>query len=545
MYDDRGHKANSLLFHSINSGHDLSLIGQSSHEIDVLSPPVSPLDFPKPVIGQTEHWKNVPVVDHITGGRITAKNILVPLPALTPQKQRLVDRTRHIGIGDPFLHHPNHAYLTKKRIAKSSNGQLRLCILLRPRSLSNAGLTSSDDDSSSTLSSDYDCEGEWETTDELVVLKVSQKDRIRRDNRGVFSQDPFSEVAAQQYVGNYHPHVLGCHEAFQDDQYIYTVLPYCPGRDLHSTLVAGGGSSSSVSSVDSSTGSVTSRSSSSSSSSSRRLVESHAREWFGHLLEGISHLQKKGICHGGLCLENILIDIDGNLVLSDFGLARRIPYVDESNMGGGGISDVSEGTSRRLIQCCIPQNLSACNGGNPMYMAPELVHGAHQPTNSSSNKTALNECCFDGFAVDLWALGVSLFVMLTGSAPFSIANELDSRFVQISIRGNLHKLPIMQDLSSSVVHLLQNMLWENPSHRLSLGDLLVHPWVNPPDLVQNSSFEKDMEHVDEKPQTKKRIHHLSFYQLRSLGGGDTVVGNCRRFGRGRDKPLASQRMASF
>ncbi|KAL7568775.1 hypothetical protein ACA910_021764 [Epithemia clementina (nom. ined.)] len=216
-------------------------------------------------------------------------------------------------------------------------------------------------------------------------------------------------------------------------------------------------------------------------------------------------------------------------------------------MGGGGISDVSNGSSRRLIRCLVPCDLNADNGGNPMYMAPELVEASQVFGACSSKVSKMEECCFDGFAVDLWSLGVVLFVWLTGSAPFHIAHESDARFAQISVQGLLHKIPSLQELSPSAVHLLQNMLWADPLSRLTLSDILVHPWVNPPETVHGKAFEALLVvgTADNPRPSKKRLHHLSFYQFLSFhsSSSDAVL---RNSGKGCEKPLLlSQRMASF
>ena len=89
-----------------------------------------------------------------------------------------------------------------------------------------------------------------------------------------------------------------------------------------------------------------------------------------------------------------------------------------------------------------------------------------------------NKVAFDGFAVDLWAAGVILYIMLTGFPPYDQASRTDQRF-DLIIRGHL-----MRQLSSWGINLseeagdlMQKMLKLDPKDRLTLAQVLSHPWV--------------------------------------------------------------------
>jgi serine/threonine protein kinase len=148
-----------------------------------------------------------------------------------------------------------------------------------------------------------------------------------------------------------------------------------------------------------------------------------------------------------------MVDENDHLVLIDLGMALRVPYTDPCNMGC--ITDASEGAVRRLIH---PQG----QGGKLMYLAPEVVASD----------------CFDGFAIDLWAAGVVLFVLLVGLAPFKWAHASDKRYAKISkgcLQELMHGLNI--PLSDEACDLLQNMFWRDPHKRLTLAQVMQHPWV--------------------------------------------------------------------
>jgi len=91
---------------------------------------------------------------------------------------------------------------------------------------------------------------------------------------------------------------------------------------------------------------------------------------------------------------------------------------------------------------------------------------------------------FDGFAVDLWSAGVILYIMLTGFPPYDHANRADQRF-EIIVEGLLVNQLQEWDinLSKDAGALLQNMLREKPGDRLTLGQVMNHPWVTNPDVT--------------------------------------------------------------
>jgi serine/threonine protein kinase len=114
-----------------------------------------------------------------------------------------------------------------------------------------------------------------------------------------------------------------------------------------------------------------------------------------------------------------------------------------------------------------------CGGSNPQYVAPELMLKNDDP--------------FDGYAVDLWACGVMLFVMLLGSDHLFAAPVPDDRkFQEICVRSNLKNH--VRDLGSSskknaigvsdaALDLLQRMLRAEPRDRLTLSQVQEHPWL--------------------------------------------------------------------
>ena len=106
-----------------------------------------------------------------------------------------------------------------------------------------------------------------------------------------------------------------------------------------------------------------------------------ARRIFKQLAEGIYYLHSRNIAHRDIKLDNVLIEETTRAIkLIDFGFSVVTP---------------SDGGKLKIF----------C--GTPSYMAPELVR----------------KHSYDGKQVDMWALGVLLYVMLTGVLPFRGSTE--------------------------------------------------------------------------------------------------------------------------
>jgi len=150
----------------------------------------------------------------------------------------------------------------------------------------------------------------------------------------------------------------------------------------------------------------------------------------------------------------VLVDENSHALVIDLGMCIRIPY--NAPDGSDGVFDASTGSIRKLV---LPQG--QC--GKPNYITPEILRNTEP---------------FDGFAVDVWAVGIVLFIMLVGLPPFEWASPDDPRF-RLICRGGLDQLleQWRRPISYPAMDLLQNILREDPRERLSLFQILQHPWV--------------------------------------------------------------------
>jgi serine/threonine protein kinase len=99
----------------------------------------------------------------------------------------------------------------------------------------------------------------------------------------------------------------------------------------------------------------------------------------------------------------------------------------------------------------------------PKYIFPEVLN---------------SETPFDGFGIDLFSVGVVLFIMLVGLPPWEFAREEDPRYRMVSGGGLEQMLHSWgRPISPLAADLLQNMLRDDPKDRLSLLEIKDHDWV--------------------------------------------------------------------
>lgn len=149
-----------------------------------------------------------------------------------------------------------------------------------------------------------------------------------------------------------HPNVLKIQEVMATKTKIYLVMEYAAGGELFGKLRRG------------------------------RLTESAARRYFQQLVSALHFCHQNGVAHRDVKPQNLLLDRDGNLKVSDFGLSA-LPEQIKNGM---------------LHTAC----------GTPAYTAPEVVARRG----------------YDGAVADAWSCGVILFVLLAGYLPFDDSNLL-------------------------------------------------------------------------------------------------------------------------
>lgn len=162
--------------------------------------------------------------------------------------------------------------------------------------------------------------------------------------------------------------------------------------------------------------------------------ESDAQKVLLSIAGALKHCHDNHIVHRDLKPENILMlteDEDSPLKIADFGFATEI--------SAGEDLDTTLGT--------------------PNYIAPEMLN--RLPYNS---------------AVDMWAFGVIIYVMLCGYPPFYAESnpEMFDRIRQCNYRFDS---PYWDSISSEAKDLISKLLLLDPTKRLTIEQVLAHPWM--------------------------------------------------------------------
>ncbi|KAF2842994.1 Pkinase-domain-containing protein [Patellaria atrata CBS 101060] len=201
----------------------------------------------------------------------------------------------------------------------------------------------------------------------------------------------------------------------------------------------------------------------------QKLTEAETRKIFIQLFQAVKYLHDRNIVHRDIKPENILlIDRDLHVKLADFGLAKII------------------GEESFTTTLC----------GTPSYVAPEILE--------NSNHRRYTR------AVDIWSLGVVLYICLCGFPPFS--DELYSAENPYTLSQQIkqgrfdYPSPYWDSVGDPALDLIDRMLTVNVEARITVDECLEHPWMTQRELKVNDSTDGltgAMSHLDF---SKRKMH---------------------------------------
>ena len=233
----------------------------------------------------------------------------------------------------------------------------------------------------------------------LVAMKVMNK-------QDIISSNKVKPVMLERniLVRLKHPFIVNLEDAFHTKHYLHLVLEFCPAGELFFHL-----------------------------SNRKNFAEEEARAIIAEVILAIEYLHSNDIVYRDLKPENVLVDFNGHIKLTDFGLCKK-------NFKRGDLSN------------------SLC--GSPEYICPEMLNsGTHSRT------------------LDYYQIGALLYELLTGLPPNYSSNK-KQMFANIARKEAAHP----QYLSANAKSLLKGLLHKDPTKRLGYDnefeEIRAHPFFS-------------------------------------------------------------------
>ncbi|KAL9244733.1 hypothetical protein vseg_018472 [Gypsophila vaccaria] len=232
-------------------------------------------------------------------------------------------------------------------------------------------------------------------TNESVAIKIISKDQVRK--AGMMEQIE-REISVMRLVR--HPNVVELKEVMASKGRIYFVMEYVKGGELFTKISRG------------------------------KLKEQFSRKYFQQLISAIDYCHSRGVSHRDLKPENLLLDENGDLKVTDFGLSALPEHLRQDGM--------------LHTQC-----------GTPAYVAPEV----------------LRKKGYDGSKADIWSCGVILYVLIAGYLPFQDVNVM-SMYRKL-LKGE-YEFPTWFPIDAK--KLVSKLLVVDPNKRLTIQGIMRQTW---------------------------------------------------------------------
>ena len=252
-------------------------------------------------------------------------------------------------------------------------------------------------------------------TGKIVAIKKIKKDILIIKNQIIHVRNE------QLFMSNVKsPWIVDLKASFQEDDFLYLVMEYCPGGDLMNLLIE-----------------------------RDVLTEEEAKFYLAELILSIESIHKLDCIHRDIKPDNILIDSTGHIKLSDFGLAKISEKIFENR------HDINSNTIYH-------HNKNYSCVGTAYYIAPEVL-----------NKKGY------GPEIDWWSAGIIFYEMLIGYAPFCSKDTSEVCYKVLNWK-KFFKIPSKVKISSEAEDLIIKLI-NNSNKRLGKNgadEIKKHPFFN-------------------------------------------------------------------
>ena len=259
--------------------------------------------------------------------------------------------------------------------------------------------------------------GKHRSTGREVAVKIIEKKRFALNQADFSFSGLQSEVEVLRKMQ--HKNIISLYDVFDEDKTFTMVLELISNGDFFDYIVG--------------------------RCHPTPFTEAEAKHLFLQLLEAMLYMHSKDVVHRDLKPENILVYVDSGFV---------IPHKSDDNQSNAKHIPVEKVTLKvtdfGLAKFCKEHDVMTTMCGTPSYLAPEVQDKSEAGYS---------------WSVDVWSLGVILYVMLAGSPP------------KDPQKGNLVFHKSMSNLSPESKHLVEGMLKVSVKDRFDLADICAHPWL--------------------------------------------------------------------
>ncbi|KAK3024386.1 hypothetical protein RJ639_043290 [Escallonia herrerae] len=243
-----------------------------------------------------------------------------------------------------------------------------------------------------------------------------------------------------------HPNIVKLFEVLATKSKIYFVMEFVKGGELFAKIAKG------------------------------KFSEDLSRKYFQQLISAVGYCHSRGVYHRDLKPENLLLDENGDLKVSDFGLSAVTGQIRTDGL---------------LHTLC----------GTPAYVAPEI----------------LTRRGYDGAKVDVWSCGVVLYVLTAGYLPF---NDPNLMMMYKKIYKGEFRCP--KWMSSDLKRFLSRLLDTNPDTRITVDEITRDPWFRKGPYKEMRFYDEDFDGKIEKKD--ESMTSLNAFDLISFSSGLDLSG---------------------